>query len=283
MRGDIEDVLYEAAAPHAEIRFGRRLVSIDQDAAGVTATFDDRSSVTADLLIGADGLHSTTRSLMFGPESHYQIDLAHMVAVFTLNRLPDGVQADATTSLTNAGRTLAIVNNGKHGATAFFGYRTTDQSAERALGAAGSLRRAYADMGWVVPAVLNELDHSAEVYFDSVSQVRLSSWRRGRVVVIGDAAWCVTLFAGFGSSLAVAGSERLGAHLEGTDDLDGALAAWESEVRPEAEAKQLLGRRVKGLYAPKNKAALFIRDLPLRTASIAPIGALLRRRLQIKG
>lgn len=282
LRGDIEEVLYAAASQVATIEFGRRLVGIGQDADAVTATFADGTSETADLLIGCDGLHSTTRSLVFGAEEDFRFDLNHMVAVYALHRLPAAIRPRATESLTETGRTLAIIDNGPNAATAIFTYRAEDQAAERAAGAGQSLRRAFGDMGWVAPEVLAGLDSSSEVYFDSVSQIRMPRWHSGRVAVLGDAAWCVTLFAGFGSSLAVAGADRLGAALADSDDLEQALACWEAEIRPEAEAKQQLGRRVKGLYAPSTKAALFLRDLPLRLASVAPVGAYLRHRLQLE-
>lgn len=289
-RGDLEDVLYNAVAEHAEIRFGRQLTKISQDAGSVTATFADQTadqtSVTADLLVGADGLHSTTRTLVFGTEDSFRLDLDHMVAVFRLGRQPAGMLPRTTASLTATGRTFAVIDDGTHTPMAFFAYRTKDPQAERAAGAREALRRAYAGVGWATREILADLDDDGEVYFDSVSQIRMPQWHRGRVVLVGDAAWCVTLFAGFGSALAVAGADRLGALLDntdGTDDLDAALAAWESELRPEAEAKQRLARRVRGLFAPSNKATLFLRDLPLRTASYAPVRAVLQRRLQIKG
>jgi 2-polyprenyl-6-methoxyphenol hydroxylase-like FAD-dependent oxidoreductase len=281
MRGDIEDVLYTAVHDDIEIRFGRELVGIDQDDHSVTAMFADGSTETADLLLGADGLHSATRRLIFGPEEEFRIDLEHVVAVFGLEAPPRAVRPGATESLTEPGKTLAIVNNGKHGSTAFFGYRTNDQDAELALGATRSLEKAYGSMGWVAPEVLQQVRGSQELYFDFVSQIRLPQWHRGRVAVIGDAAWCVTLFAGFGSSLAVAGADALGRALEQHPTIDEAFAAWDAELRPEAERKQRLGRQVKGLYAPTSRAALFLRDLPLRLASYGPISALVRRRLQI--
>lgn len=284
MRGDIENVLYQRVVDDAEIRFATSIEAVTQTGDGVHVTFSDGSAESADLLIGADGLHSTTRALAFGPESRYRVDLQHMVGVFTLDKLPEGVEAGATESLTATGRTLAIVDNGNGRATAFFGYRTDQADSELADGPQAALPRAYGDMGWAAPEVLQQLKTSKSVYFDTISQMVVDSWSKGRVVLLGDAAWCVTLFAGFGSSLAVAGADQLGTALEACpNDIETALARWETALRPEAEKKQKLGRRVKGLYAPKGRAGLWLRDLPLRTAALAPMRALLKRRLQLKG
>lgn len=281
MRGDIEDVLYRAVAANVEIRFGTTLTAVDQDRGAVTVHLNDGSTVRADLLVGADGLHSATRSATFGPERDFRLDLDHLVGVFTLDRLPTGATPGATETLTEAGRTLAIISTGDRRPTAFFGYRSTDAAGELAAGPTAALPAAYDRMGWVAPQVLDQLAGTDEVYFDSVSQIVLPSWHRGRVVVLGDAAWCVTLFAGFGASLAVAGADALGAALERHgDDIGAALTGWEAGLRRYAEQKQRLGRQVRGLYAPADRTRLFLRDLPLRLAALPPVGRLLQRRLQ---
>jgi 2-polyprenyl-6-methoxyphenol hydroxylase-like FAD-dependent oxidoreductase len=290
LRGDIEDVLYRAVTAQAsgqgadavEIRFGTSIAGVEQDPDGVDVTLSDGTVERADLLVGADGLHSATRRLVLGPEDDLRLDLNHMAGVFTLDTLPDGVEPGVTASLTDTGRTLAVVSLGEDRAVAFFGYRTERPMDELADGPQVALRRAYGDMGWVAPDVLDQLARAESVYFDTISQIVIDRWSQGRVVLLGDAAWCVTLFAGDGSALAVAGADALGAALERhPDDLPVALREWEAEIRPEAERKQKLGRQIKGLYAPTDRFSLWVRDLPLRLASWRPVSALLQRRLQL--
>jgi 2-polyprenyl-6-methoxyphenol hydroxylase-like FAD-dependent oxidoreductase len=284
LRGDIEDVFYQRVREHAEFTFGTTVERVEQDADGVRATLSDGTEATADLLIGADGLHSATRAQVFGPEPRYRRDLRHMVGVFMLDHLPEGVEPGATSSMTDTGRTLAIIDLGSNGAAAFFGYRCDDSDRALAEGPHTAIPRACGDMGWVAPQVLDQLAAAKDVYFDTVSQMEVDGWSRGRVVLLGDAAWCVTLFAGYGSALAVGGADALGAALEEyPDDIPAALAAWEGRIRPEAERKQRLGRRVKGLYAPKDPFRIWLRDLPLRMASNPMMGRFLQRRLQIRG
>ena len=284
LRGDIEDVLHQKVREHAELTFGTTVERIDQDADGVRATLSDGTEATADLLIGADGLHSTTRAQVFGPESEYRRDLRHMVGVFMLDHLPVGLEPGTTASLTDTGRTLAVIDLGGNGAAAFFGYRSDESDRELAEGPHTAIPRAYGDMGWVAPQVLDQLAAVGDVYFDTVSQMVVDGWSRGRVVLLGDAAWCVTLFAGYGSALAVGGADALGAALEEhPDDIRAALAVWEGRIRPEAERKQRLGRQVRGLYAPKDPFGLWLRDLPLRMASNPLVSRFLQRRLQIRG
>ena len=284
MRGDIEDVLHTALHDtDATIRYATTVTAISQDDDGVDVTLDDGTVERADLLVGADGLHSVTRALVFGPEDDFRLDLNHMAGVFMLDKLPARVEEGTTSTLTDAGRTLAIISLGQGRSAAFFGYRTHHPMADLAEGPAIALPRAYGDMDWAAPEVLAQLPRAESVYFDTISQMVVGAWSRGRVVLVGDSAWCVTLFAGFGSSLAVAGAELLGTALDPhPSDIPAALRGWETDLRPVAEKKQTLGRRVKDLYAPQDAFRLWLRDLPLRFASFGPMSALLQRRLQLK-
>ncbi|MFI9591283.1 FAD-dependent oxidoreductase [Nonomuraea sp. NPDC052265] len=281
LRGDLEAVLYEKVRDHTEIRFGTTLTHVDQDDHAVRVTLSDSSVEEADLLIGADGLHSATRALLFGPEEDFLLDLEHKVAVFMLDRLPATIAPGATGTLSSNGRTAAVISVGDGRNVAFFGYRT--DHARPGEDVATQLGRVYGDLGWVIPEALAGLARADSVYFDTISQVVAPSWSKGRVVLLGDAAWCVTLFAGYGSSLAVGGADRLGTELAAhPGDIPAALAAWEAAIRPEAERKQKLGRRVKGVYAPANPLVLWLSLLPLRLASLPPVRRYMTRRF-IKG
>ncbi|WP_326825966.1 FAD-dependent monooxygenase [Streptosporangium sp. NBC_01756] len=281
LRGDLEAVLYEKVEGHTEIRFGATLTAVDQDEHAVRVTLTDGTVEEADLLIGADGLHSATRALLFGPEEGFLLDLDHKVAVYMLDRRPDTIAPGATGTLSSGGRTAAVISIPDGRNVAFFGYRASH--ARPGEDVATELRRVYGDLGWVIPEALAGLARADSVYFDTISQVVAPSWSSGRVVLLGDAAWCVTLFAGYGSALAVGGADRLGTELAAhPGDIPAALSAWEAVIRPEAERKQKLGRRVKGVYAPANPLLLWLSLLPLRLASLPAVRRYMTRRF-IKG
>ncbi|WP_275003814.1 FAD-dependent monooxygenase [Promicromonospora iranensis] len=281
LRGDLESVLYDKVRDHTTIRFGTTLTAIDQDEHAVRVTLSDGTVETADLLIGADGLHSATRALLFGPEEDFLLDLDHRVAVFMLERRPAGIAPGATGTLSSRGRTAAVISAGDGRNVAFFGYRAGHARPDEDV--TTQLNRVYGDLGWVIPEALAGLEGADSVYFDTISQVVAPSWSSGRVVLLGDAAWCVTLFAGYGSALAVGGADRLGTELAAhPGDILRALNAWEAAIRPEAERKQRLGRRVKGVYAPANPVLLWLSLLPLRLATLPPVRRYMASRF-IKG
>ncbi|MFG1702624.1 FAD-dependent monooxygenase [Nonomuraea sp. M3C6] len=174
-----------------------------------------------------------------------------------------------------------IANLGPGRTAAFFTYGTPDPAAELSKGPRRALQEAYRDIAWAVPDLIMDMPADG-CYFDSVSQIVADRWSAGRVVLLGDAAWCVTLFAGYGSSLAVGGAESLGTVLRRhPDDIPAALHEWEAELRPEVAERQAMGRRNTGSHAPANRLDLLKRDLPLRLATFPPVTRLLRRHLRL--
>ncbi|MFG1697204.1 FAD-dependent monooxygenase [Nonomuraea sp. NPDC049309] len=279
LRGDIETVLYEAVADQAEIRFGTTITAVRQEAEAVEVTLADGTVERAALLVGADGLHSTVRALVFGPEAQYRRDLGHMVAAFTLDELLAGASRRAFTTVTRVGQTFTVAGLGGGRAAAFFTYGTDDPAAEVDKGPRHALQQAYGGLTWAAPELITNM-REKDAYFDSVSQIVMDQWSQGRVVLLGDAAWCVSLFAGYGSALAVGGADLLGTALDRhPDGIPAALRAWEAGLRPEVIERQAKGRANTGLHAPRNRLELALRDFPLRLAAVPPVTRMLTRHL----
>jgi len=281
-RGDLESALYEAVHAVVEIRFGRTVRTIAQDAGGVRVVLSDGTPERADLVVGADGLHSGVREIVFGPEADFRVDLHHVVGAFPLDRVPEDVPDAAGTVFIGPGRTAAVVNLGPGRSSAFFTYRSADPEADLALGPERALSAAFGDLGGGVPDALRQLRADpGGAYFDSVSQVVMDKWTHGRVVLLGDAAWCVTLFAGYGAALALAGADELGAALERHGgDIPQALADWEAVLRPEVHKRQATARKGISQYAPSSKAQIWASDAMIRAIQLPGIRGLVRRSIQ---
>ncbi|MBB5958632.1 2-polyprenyl-6-methoxyphenol hydroxylase-like FAD-dependent oxidoreductase [Saccharothrix tamanrassetensis] len=281
-RGDLEAALYEAVRDVVEIRFGTTVRTVTQDRAGVRVVLSDGTSERAELLVGADGLHSGVRRVVFGPETDFRVDLQHLVGAFPLDRVPEDVPEAAGTTFIGVRRTAAVINLGPGRSSAFFTYRHADPAAELARGPVRSLTAAFGDLGGGVPDALRQLGADPSgAYFDSVSQVVMERWSRGRVVLLGDAAWCVTLFAGYGAALALAGADRLGAALaEHGSDVPAALAHWEAHLRPEIRKRQALARKGISQFAPPSEAHVRARDLMMRAIQLPGIRSLVRRSIE---
>ncbi|RSM64263.1 monooxygenase [Actinoplanes sp. ATCC 53533] len=278
-RGDLESTLYEAVRDRADIRFGTTVTAVDQDVDQVRVTLSDGTTERADLLVGADGVRSATRTAVFGSGS--QVDLPYVVGAFSLPHPVAGVPESSATTFIGPGRTAAIVNLGPRRSTAFFAYRCADPAAELKRGPVAALRAAFGDLGGGVPGALRHLEEDpSDAYFDAVSQVVIPRWSAGRAVLLGDAAWCVTLFAGHGAALALAGADQLGAALRQHDDIPAALAEWEAGLRPEAAKRQALARRGMLQYAPPSRFHVWMSDLTIRAITLPGIRGLVRRGIE---
>lgn len=278
-RGDLESVLYEAVAPTVTIRFGTTVRSVTQHPGAVEVELSDGSGVRADLLVGADGLRSGIRALVFDGADDALVDLRHMVGAFPMSRMPGHVPEGAGTTFIGPGRTAAVMNLGPRRSSAFFTYRCPDPAAELALGPGPALAAAFGDLGGGVADALGELATDPTIaYFDSVSQVVLDRWSHGRVVLLGDAAWCVTVFAGYGAALALDGADRLGRALAAhPGDIPAALAEWETGLRAEVTKRQALARKGMSRFAPPTRAHVLAGDLMLRALQLPGIRGLAHR------
>ncbi|WP_459547139.1 FAD-dependent oxidoreductase [Nocardia sp. X0981] len=278
-RGDLESVLYDAVAPAVTIRFGTTVRSLTQHPGAVDVELSDGSGVRADLLVGADGVRSGIRALAFEGTDECLVDLRHMVGAFPLTRRPGQVAEGAGTTFIGPGRTAAVMNLGPRRSSAFFTYRCPDPAAELALGPGPALAAAFGDLGGGVSDALDELAADPTIaYFDSVSQVVLDRWSRGRVVLLGDAAWCVTVFAGYGAALALDGADRLGRALAARPgDIPAALTEWESSLRAEVTKRQALARKGMSRFAPPSRAHVLAGDLMLRALQLPGLRGLAHR------
>ncbi|WP_019200427.1 FAD-dependent oxidoreductase [Tsukamurella sp. 1534] len=213
-RGDLESVLYESVRERAELRFGTTVTAVsDHGADPVRVTLSDDTALDADLVIGADGLHSGVRRLVFGPDSDAVVPLDHVVGAVPLDSPPAGLAEQTADTFIDVGRTAAAFRPRGHRASVFFTYRTNAVDHDLAAGPAAAVAERFGDLGGGLGEALDRAGDAGDVYFDAVSHVVLPSWSRGRVALLGDAAWCVSLFAGHGAGLALAGADRLGAAL----------------------------------------------------------------------
>jgi 2-polyprenyl-6-methoxyphenol hydroxylase-like FAD-dependent oxidoreductase len=210
-RGDLSKSLYETVEGQVETVFGDSVRALQEDQRGVAVEFDHSPSRRFDLVIGADGLHSAVRKLVFGPESSFAVYLGYCAASFDVDGYPHRNE-NVYVAYCRPGKQAARFAL-RDGRTVFFvifaasdipAVAHHDTDAQKAL-----LRQILGEMGWECPEILKALDTAEELYFDSVTQVRLSQWHRGRIALVGDAAFCPSLLAGEGSSLAMAGAYLL--------------------------------------------------------------------------
>ncbi|MEV7044748.1 FAD-dependent monooxygenase [Amycolatopsis sp. NPDC051061] len=243
LRGDVENAAFRALPADVEIRYATTPTAIVHDPDGVDVTLLDTATGTSvterfDLVVGADGLRSTVRGLVFGPPGKYLRRLNYVFAAFRFSGTPAGLEPGQSATMIERDRSMWVFAYRDHDPTATLIYRTEDVDAEF-LGSPGERLRSIfgpQPLGATLGDVVDAAEAADEILFDSVEQVRMDTWRKGRVVLVGDAAWCVTFYVGMGVSLGLAGADLLGVMLDRhPGDIGSALAAWEQALRPQVD------------------------------------------------
>ncbi|MCV7420452.1 FAD-dependent monooxygenase [Mycobacterium yunnanensis] len=232
-REDLAHVLRNALAPSVPVTFGESIGDLRDDGRGVDVLFASGARARYDLVVGADGLHSATRRLVFGPEHEF---IRHLGFYTALAAFPNHHPSDAPNPVYNfPGHMAAILTYRDVALTAltfrspWIDYDYHDLDAQR--------RILTAEFGahtlWRVPELLDAACRDPELYFDSVSQIDMPTWHRGRIVLVGDAAHCASPLSGRGTSLALTGTWLLTKALaEHSGDIAAALAHYERAQRP---------------------------------------------------
>lgn len=238
-REDLADVLRTALPPSTPLRFGDSIAELADGGAGVDVVFTSGARERYDLVVGADGMHSVTRRLTFGPERQF---LQHLGFYVALADLPGYARTDRTNPMYNyPGHMIGIAAyNDKALAVYMFrspwiDYDYHDLAAQKQI-----LFDAFAGHEeWKIPELLDAAREDPEFYFDSVSQIHMPTWHQGRIVLVGDAAHCASNLSGRGTSLALTGTWFLARALQDhPDNLEQAFEQYERDQRPHAVRSQ---------------------------------------------
>lgn len=297
MRGDIEAALW-ARLGDAElrnddgtavrVRFGTRPLTIAQNAREVEVTLEDTTAGETtverfDLVVGADGLRSTIRRLAFGPHEDYMKSWDAIICAFEFSEQVPGFAVDDSITLAPPRRASWVFAFSDRTPTALLTYRTSDIDAQFRQAPLETLKQVYAGMDHhpVVQHSLAQLETAEHFLFDSVHSVHMPHWHDGRVVLLGDSAWCLTLYSGMGSSAGLRGGAELATALtEHPEDLDAALRAYERKMRPFITASARRAKIIQHMFVPGGRVSASIRDTVLGAAG--HLAAHSRRRAQAK-
>jgi 2-polyprenyl-6-methoxyphenol hydroxylase-like FAD-dependent oxidoreductase len=273
LRGELTKILYDASRGSAEYLFGDSIATLDDDGEGVDVTFDSGLERRFDLVIGADGLHSNVRRLAFGPEAEVLRPLGGYLAVFSM---PDvfglGNHMLAHFSVGNLVGMYGVRQTGQARAAFLFRgeltYDHRDKEQQKAL-----LAKRFGDYGWKVPQLLEQLPQAQDFYFDSIAQVSLDTWHRGRIGLVGDAGYSPGPAVGGGTSLAVVAAYVLAGELAKAGAAG--LRNYEEVIRPLVDNSRKLSPKTMGTIIPSS--ALAVRLMPGAAATLAKLPTSLQR------
>lgn len=274
-RSHLSHLLYERINGRVEAIFGDEITLVEETADCVEVELKHGGKRKFDLLIGADGLHSSVRKLVFGQRSEVEHYLGYAVAAFEARGYRPRDE-DVYLIYGQPGRIVGRFTM-RDDRTLFLLVFAVDNAvlpetpeAQKVL-----LREIYGADGGECDRMLAELTLTGEFYFDAVSQIRMPSWSRGRVALIGDAAFCVSLLAGQGSALAMISAYVLAGELAaGGDHYAEAFAQYEARLRGYIGRKQRGAQRFAGALAPRTRWGMAFRNLVVRSFSVPGLARL---------
>ena len=278
MRGALVALLHQAAGPGVEYVFGDSIRQLEQDGDGVTVSFDHAETRRFDLVIGADGLHSTVRGLAFGPASRFVRHKGHYGAFANADA---ALGEDRWVTMYNLpGKMAGIYRSGNHAqAKAYFVFRSgpltydhRDAEQHKRL-----LSDAFAgESSWRIKELLAGALADPDFYFDAASQVHMDSWYSGRVTLVGDAAWCASPASGAGAELALVGAYRLAGELAAAGgDHRVAFPRYQDAHRALVRTKQRIGFNFR-LMVPKTAVGQRVRNTLARLPLMRMMAAVQR-------
>lgn len=268
-RGVLANLLYDLTRDRIAYRFGDCVTAIDDQVDGIDVGFRSGRQERYDLVVAADGLHSTTRALAFGPEAQFDSYLGSCFAGFSL---PNRHGFDHEAVIYNApGLMASVYETGGERMNGLLAYRRPKPaSAEYADvdGLRRDLRARYAGEGWIVPELLDDMEAADDLYFDSMLQIHMPRWWNGRVAVVGDAAYGPSFFSGQGTSLALVGAYVLAGELATKTHHEDAFAAYDRTARRFVEDNQATALGGSDIMVPATRTKIWTRN---RMMNLSPI------------
>lgn len=281
-RRDLVELLFNLVRDKVEFRYSTTILELrDEDDGAWVRLAPDAELERFDLVVGADGLHSNVRRLAFGPESEFSRYLGYQVSAFRVDNVIDQ-EPGVMTLYRQPSKQAGILNLGNGQSLGLFVYADPKGAHVPREKRKAELADVFRDMGGVVPAVIEGIEDETALYLDSVTQIEMPRWYKKHTVLIGDAAYCLTLVSGQGASMAMGGACFLAQELAAHEDLERGLAAYEAQLRPFVEGLQRKTRRLAGSFVPSGSFGLLVSQWGMQAMGLSWVRNLAASRMSIR-
>lgn len=249
LRGDLVEILMKTIKG-VPCLFNQSIDNIEQNDDEVTVYFKDARIEHYDLVIGADGIHSSTRRMVFDKDEYKLVNLGGYISIFSI---PNYLNLSHAEVLCEANQKLASITSDRNPKTAQVALMFRSQHVLNNIRDESEqmqfLRDIFHDFGWEAQKLLELMPDSHDFYFDSITQVKMNSWIKGRVALIGDAGYSASPLSGQGNNLALVGAYILAGELKAAEgNHKHAFTRYNELLHPFVVANQNLGAWVSESY-----------------------------------
>lgn len=281
MRGDLETSIFEKVKDIVPILFDTTITSLKNQKDGVAVELSNGKSEIYDLVIGADGIHSGVRKLLWGDENQFSQFLGFYVACSVIENFFDKPNVCLGHFEPNVQTTVYSIGENK--LANFFAFRSEPLNIHGHEAHMQALKDQFANLGWIYPQLLAETQKAGHLFFDAVAQIQLDQWHKERVALVGDACQCLTLLAGQGASMGMAGAYMLADELHQADgDYKTAFPSYQQKLKPEIERRQKDARGLAGSFVPRNKFEVGMTHFFLNAAFVPGFSTLFKNQIGSK-
>jgi 2-polyprenyl-6-methoxyphenol hydroxylase-like FAD-dependent oxidoreductase len=260
-RDTLLDIIFGSVKDDVEFVFDNSIATLEETENAIHVSFKDGPQRSFALVFGCDGNHSLVRKLQFGDEAEYTHFLGQYFSITIIDKL---LIRENTTQMYNVPGKAVMLNayNNKTDIILCFSsekeipYDYRDEGQQRTI-----IFEQFAGQGWRTPELLEEVSKSKTFYFDKINQIKMPSWTKGRVALVGDAAYCASPAAGMGGSLAIIGAGALAdAFAKNRGNFELAFKDYNKSFRPFIEDVQAKAANNLDLLIPKTKEGILERN-----------------------
>jgi 2-polyprenyl-6-methoxyphenol hydroxylase-like FAD-dependent oxidoreductase len=262
LRSDLAKTIYNHLDKDIEIIFGDKISKIDQSENEVLVTFQSGKARIFDLVVGADGLHSNVRTMIFGDEAQFEKYYGYYTASYTILN----PKSDKEFSMYNVpSKQVALYPTNENTSAVLYvfaspeklSYNHLDIEAQKQI-----LRNQFENIGWRCADLISKIDTAPDFYFDVVSQIQMKNWSKNRVALVGDACDCPSLLSGQGSTLAMVGAYILAGELKNANgNFKVAFEQYQNIFKEFIDDKQLLAQKFAKQFVPKSTFGIWLRNV----------------------
>ncbi|GGI13835.1 FAD-dependent oxidoreductase [Gottfriedia solisilvae] len=267
MREDLGNILYELTKENITYIWGDSITTLYESKTGVEVHFTNGKPQTFDLIIGADGIHSNVRTLIFGDEEQFKRTLGCYISIFNIENYLNLEHCQML--FTVPGKTVGMYSaHDKKEAQGILVFQSDSLKYDRynLEEQKNHINNAFEELkGWETPYLLEKLKEATEFYFDEICQIHMPKWSKGRITLVGDAAYCPSPLSGQGTSLALVGAYVLAGELKAANgDYTISFDSYEKEMRNFVEKNQKIGLITAGGMIEKSNFKIAMRNIMLR-------------------